>query len=114
MAIDILAGVLSGAGYLNHINRFYSEHNECMNVGHCFIVINPSLVFGEDFCRTIDEYIAEVKASGNDVFYPGENGNRKRTLCNNGSVELTDETVNALATLFEENDIKGALIEYGR
>ena len=114
MAIDILAGVLSGAGYLNHINRFYSDHNECMNVGHCFIAMNPSLILGEEFCKAIDEYISEVKASGKDVRYPGENENKKSALCDNGSIELTDETVNALAVLFEENGIEGALIEYGR
>lgn len=113
MAIDILAGVLSGAGYLNNINKFYSGSNECMNVGHCFIAINPTLIFGEDFYTTIDKYILEVKESGNDVCYPGENGNKKCALCKNGSVELTDETVNELTMLFETNDIKGALIEYG-
>ena len=49
MAIDILAGVLSGASYLNHVNRFYSDNNECMNVGHCFIAMNPALIFGDGF-----------------------------------------------------------------
>lgn len=113
MAIDILAGVLSGAGYLNNVNRFYSDTNECMNVGHCFIVMNPSMIFGEGFCNTVDEYIKEVKATGDNVLYPGEIGNRKRALCDDGSIELTDETAAGLAALFEENGIKGALIEYG-
>ncbi len=114
MAIDILSGVLSGAGYLNRINRFYSETNECMNVGHCFIAMNPKLIFDEDFYQTMDEYIDEIKASGENVSFPGENGNKKMTECRNGSVELTDETVNALFVLFEEYGIDGALVEYGK
>lgn len=112
MAIDIIAGVLSGAGYLNRINRFYSEDNACMNVGQCFIAINPELVFDETFCQKIDEYIAEVHASGENVLYPGQRGNAKTAQCSNGSVELTEETVSALESLFAQNNITKALIEY--
>ena len=112
MAIDIIAGVLSGAGYLNRINRFYSEDNACMNVGHCFIAINPELVFDETFCQKIDEYIAEVHASGENVRYPGERGNEKTARCSDGSVELTEETVTALEAVFAQHEIEKALVEY--
>lgn len=111
MAIDVIAGLLSGAGYLNRVNRFYSETNECMNVGHCFIAIDPIAIFGEGFHESIDEYIAEVRASGKNVYYPGEKENKKAQLCNGETVELTDETANALLELFKEYRIEGALIE---
>ncbi len=112
MAIDILSGVLSGAGYLNHINRFYSDDNKCMNVGQSFIAINPSIILGDSFYKQMDEYIDEVHASGK-VFYPGEIGNKKSEMCNGKSVELTCETINELTILFEKNNIRKALIEYG-
>lgn len=112
MAIDIIAGVLSGAGYLYNINRFYSADNKCMNVGHCFIAINPSMIFGEGFPQKIDAYIAELRETGENIRYPGENGNRKKQLCSNGTVELSDETAKALMALFDENNIQKALREY--
>ena len=112
MAIDIIAGVLSGAGYLNNINRFYSTDNKCMNVGHCFIAINPSMIFGEGFLQKVDAYITELRETGENICYPGENGNRKKQLCSNGTVELSDETVRALMALFDENNIQKALREY--
>ena len=111
MAIDIIAGVLSGAGYLNRVNRFYSDTNECMNVGHCFIVINPIDIFGDDFYASMDEYIAEIHKSGENVFYPGEMENQMMKLSNGISVELSEETVNALTDLFNEYNIEGALAE---
>ena len=47
------------------------------------------------------------------MYYPGEKENKKRALCDNGSIELTEEIVDALRTLFREYNIDGALIEYG-
>ena len=111
MAIDVLAGVLSGAGYLNNVNRFYSDDNKCMNVGHCFVVINPALVFDESFYSLMDDYIAEVHASGEKVLCPGEIENRTRSLCNDGSVELGSETVESLEKMFAEHGIIGTLVE---
>lgn len=113
MAIDILSGVLSGAAYLNHVNRFYSDNNVCMNVGQTFIVINPTLILGDSFYDRVDNYIEELKASGNNVFYPGEKGNKKMKECENVGIELTDDVVDRLTTVFDEYGLRGALLEYG-
>lgn len=112
MAIDILAGLLSGAGYLNRINRFYSDNKKGMNVGHCFAVMNPRMIFGESFYSEMDNYIAELRESGDGVSYPGERKHKCKVLCMNKTVELSDETAATLTSLFEENGIQGALIEY--
>lgn len=76
MIIDILAGLLSGAAYLSGVNKFYSDNNECMNVGQCFVAIDPSVIYGEEFCKQVDEYIEQVHNSGDNVRFPGE-----RKLC---------------------------------
>lgn len=112
MAIDIIAGVLSGAGFLNNVNRFYSEQNECMNVGQCFIVIDPSSIYGDDFYNQIDNYITEVHLSGENVFYPGEKESILYAESLEKGVELSKETSEALSELFLRNNISGALIEY--
>lgn len=42
MMVDVLAGVLSGANYGPKVPVWNKlGENEIMNVGHCFIVINP-------------------------------------------------------------------------
>ena len=111
MAIDLIAGVLSGAGYLNGVNRFYSETNECMNVGQCFVAIDPTIVYGEDFFAEIDEYIAQLKSSGDKVCYPGENSG-KLMVQNEKGVELSEETVAILDDLFMKHGVANALVEY--
>ncbi len=72
MIIDVLAGLLSGAGFLGGVNKFYSDNNECMNVGQCFIAIDPSIVYGNAFYKIVDEYIEQVHNSGENVKLPGE------------------------------------------
>ena len=112
MSIDILAGVLSGAGYLNHVNRFYSEDQVCMNVGQCFIAIDPTAVSDELFYAKMEEYIKEIHQSGSAVLYPGERGNESyRYSCLHG-VELSEETVLVLTDIFGKNHIEKALVEH--
>ena len=76
LAIDLLAGLLSGAAYQDGVGRFYSEKPESMNVGFSFTVISPKLVFGEDFYQKVDDYIKTVRASapleGKMVALPGD------------------------------------------
>ena len=77
MAIDIISGVLSGAAYLDKVNRFYSASGACMNVGQVFIGIDPIIVYSDDFFDVIDDYLNQIIESpplpGNDaVRYPGQ------------------------------------------
>ena len=76
LAIDLLAGLLSGAAYQNGVGRFYSENKESMNVGFSFTAISPKLVFGEDFYQKVDEYIKAIRESapleGKTVALPGD------------------------------------------
>jgi|GEM_PF-1789482 len=74
MMIDILAGVLSGANYLDNVNRFYSNESS-MKVGHLFIAINPTVILGEDFYQIMDGYIKKIRESnisGYEVHIPGD------------------------------------------
>lgn len=114
MSIDILTGVLSGAGYLNNINRFYSDDQKSMNVGHCFIAIDPSVISDDIFYEKMDKYIKEIHRSGENVLCPGEKENQAYSYSLLNGVELYEETVAALTELFAEKNISKALVEYGR
>ena len=95
MMIDLIAGLLSGAAYLNRVGRFYNEKNVCMNVGHFFMTINPVIIYGESFYAEIDSYIDTIKQSKtldkNCVKVPGENkfNNLQRTI--NDGVFIQDD-----------------------
>lgn len=63
MLIDILAGVLSGAAFLNHVGRFYDSCNKSMNVGFFVISISPKVVLGDSYDKMISEFVAELRNS---------------------------------------------------
>lgn len=71
LCLDMLSGVISGSGYSDKVNRFYSEDNSCMEVGQTFIAIDPSQICDKDFYQRVDEYIINIHESG--AIYPGEN-----------------------------------------
>lgn len=99
--IDILTGVLSGANYLNNVNRFYNPSTPCMNVGHTFIAINPKLIIGEEFYTKIDNYINIIHSSDSinnqtRVKLPGERKLEKKLIAEKNGYEINEELYNEL------------------
>ncbi len=76
LLIDLVAGFMSGASYLNHVERFYSENKAGMDVGYFMFVINPQLVFGHDYNICIKKYVEELRNSkaidGHRIILPGD------------------------------------------
>jgi LDH2 family malate/lactate/ureidoglycolate dehydrogenase len=76
MLIDVLAGVLSGAAYLNKIGRFYSPDGNGMDVGFCCIAIDPYAVLGEDYDERIRDFVKTIRdcepVEGNTISLPGD------------------------------------------
>ena len=76
MMIDILSGVLSGAAYLNKVGRFYSETNDCMNVGFQFIVLDPKQILGEEYDEVMKDFVSQLRNSkpinGCSIILPGD------------------------------------------
>jgi LDH2 family malate/lactate/ureidoglycolate dehydrogenase len=76
--LEILAGVLTGAGMLAQIPMWLKEIRTPLNVGHCFIAIGiESFMDLEDFKKRLDWAIQEIKSSpptegAKEVFFPGE------------------------------------------
>lgn len=104
MMIDIISGVLSGAGFLNRVNKFYSVDNKPMNVGQTFIAIEPNMIFGDDFLNEMDQYIEIIRNSktveDKKVIVPGDRRKElKETAVANGIV-LEGDTAEKLAKIF--------------
>jgi len=78
MFIDILCGVLTGAGFGRYVNNMYENWREPQNVGHFFIAFDisrfmPVEQFKERMDRYIDEIKMEPKAPGiEEILIPGE------------------------------------------
>lgn len=76
MLIDIMAGFLSGSAYLNNVGRFYSPENKSMNVGFSMTIVDPYLVFGDDYDNAINEYVSLLRSSGTvdgqKIILPGD------------------------------------------
>lgn len=78
MMVDILAGVLLGLPFGKSVSSMYHDLSEGRNLGHTFILIDPSRFrdqkeFEQDIERTISELHAITPAPGFDqVYYPGE------------------------------------------
>lgn len=105
MTIDILAGVLSGAAYLNNVGRFYSEDNSSMNVGQVFTAINPELILTAPFCPMVDDYIRSIKESkstGDYVHFPGERKLREFAVNSKNGIELTESTIDDINDLLRK------------
>ena len=75
LAVDILAGLLTGSAFgsdvnpLNHPNKF-SRH------GHFMLVLNPEFFLSsKDYTESINRLIKEIKSSGENVLLPGEKSN---------------------------------------
>lgn len=76
LVIDMIAGILSGAAYADGVNKFYSEDGKPMNVGQCFLAIDPKIIMGTEFYKHVDEYINKIhmskSLSKSKPLYPGE------------------------------------------
>ena len=100
MIIDILSGLISGAGYLNKVGSFYNSKDKCMNVGFTFIVIDPKQIYGEMFYEEIDKYCEMIenskKLDGKTITICGYNiFNKKSDSIKNG-VYLDVDVLNKL------------------
>lgn len=84
LMVEVLSGLLSGAGFTHRIGRMYDEWDRPQDVGHFFLVINPRRILGgEVFEDRMRALWAELKtippAPGfTEVLLPGELEERTR------------------------------------
>lgn len=78
MFIDILAGVLTGAGFGKHVHNMYENWEQSQNVGHVFIAVDIARFMPiERFKERMDQYIRDIKAEPKapgvaEILIPGE------------------------------------------
>ena len=106
--MEILCGVLAGAGVGPHINHFWKDFEHPQNVGHFFCAVDIDKFVGiEHFKENIDCIINEIKAlpknpGVSEIFMPGEIENRKRAERKANGIQLSDSVYEELKVLAEE------------
>jgi len=105
MAIDILAGILTGAGYGPSVNNMYENWAEPQNVGHFFIVLDierfiPLASFTDRIGQYIELMKAEPRAPGvAEILHAGEVEHRLEAKRRREGIELPDKVAEELAAL---------------
>lgn len=109
MTIDILAGVLSGAAFLDRVGKFYSNASEGMNVGQIFVSIEPQIVYGDGFAEKMDEYAETILSSspmeGLSVTLPGQGRAARREKALRDGIDLPITTLQAIKQCQEQADM---------
>lgn len=107
LMIDVIAGLLSGSGYLNKVGKFYSKDGKPMNVGHAFMALDPLQIYEGDFLAEMDEYIDCIRCSkaipGKIISIPGDRKYEERKKSHEFGIELDEQTEDKLNILFDEN-----------
>lgn len=110
MSIDIIAGALSGAAFLNKVGKFYDEENKGMNVGQTFIAIDPLQVYGEGFYELMEKYVETIRSSesreGAEISLPGDHKWRNKQHSLEKGIPIAASTFEKLNQCVKESAIK--------
>ena len=104
MAVDILSGILTGAGYGPHLHDLY-KFDAPQGIGHFIGVIDIShFINVESFKSMMDTFADEIrhlkKADGVDeITLPGERSLRKMVENSVKGISLSDTVYQELITL---------------
>ncbi|OLO28649.1 malate dehydrogenase [Alkalihalophilus pseudofirmus] len=111
MFIDILAGVLTGAGFGKYVNNMYENWEDPQNVGHFFLAININNFMPIDYFKErMDLYIADLKnepkALGvEEIYIPGELELRRTIERKENGIELPEKVVQELSEIGQKYGI---------
>ncbi|GAE27734.1 nitrogen regulatory protein P-II [Halalkalibacter wakoensis JCM 9140] len=112
LMIDIMSGVLTGAGFGPHINNIYGDFDKPQNVGHFFQLIDVNrFMTANQFKSRVDQMIDEIKSAPKaegteEIFLPGEiESNTENDRLQNG-INLGKEVFESIKQVGEEVGVK--------
>lgn len=108
MSIDILAGALSGAAFLNRVGKFYGN-TSAMDVGQLFVVIDPGQVMGPDYTKVMEDYVQTIRQSkalaGQEIHLPGDGRHLMELQSDLEGIALSQPTYANLVQFLTEHQI---------
>jgi len=109
LMVDILSGVLSGAGFSNSVKSTYSNFKEKSDSGHCMIAIDIEKFMPlTEFFSRFEMLVAMLKASNpnEEVLLPGEIRWRNYQELVERGVEIPDGLKAELSTLSAKYNVQ--------
>lgn len=116
LMVEVLAGVLSGAGVAHEVGRMYDDWDRPQDVGHLVLALDPEAFLGrEAFLRRMENLWKAIKATPPapgfaEVFLPGERELRLREERQVLGVPLEETALQSLQVLAERY---GVALEVG-
>lgn len=110
LLVDILSGVLSGAGFGDRVRSMYEDFTRSANVGHFVAALNIEAFLGtNEFLERIDDLRENLKSldtrpDADEILLPGERRYRTQEERREKGIPLDDEIIEQLKTLAEEVD----------
>ena len=107
LLVEVLSGVLAGAGITHGIGRMYDEWDRPQDVGHFVLALDPEAFLGrEAFLERMGALWQALKATppapGHaEVLLPGELEARRRAQALGEGLELPEKLVRELQALGE-------------
>ena len=102
LMVEILSGIITGAGFSHGVKSMYKNLDESSNNGHCFIVIDINkLIPLDSYFERMEHFIGFLRESGAEGEGEGETNNQNKKVLLPG--ELRWET-------FEKNQQEGLII----
>lgn len=111
LLVDLLSGVLSGAGFGDRVGSMYEDFTRSANVGHFVLALNVDAFLDEDeFFERIDALRKNVKSldtrpDAEDILLPGERRHRVREERKENGIPLDEEIIERLDMLADEVDL---------
>lgn len=111
LMVEILSGVLTGAGVSHGVASMYEDFTRPSNSGHFFLAINIAVLMPlADYYERLAQLVALLKAAGKvgvaeEVLIPGETRWRTFAEQQNEGVNIDQKTAASLTTLAQECDV---------
>lgn len=108
LLVDILSGVLSGAGFGSRVGSMYEDFTRSANVGHFVMALNiEAFLDTNEFFERIDALRENLKSlntrpDADEILLPGERRFRTQEERRKKGIPLDDEIIEQLGTLADE------------
>lgn len=108
LMVEVLSGVLSGAGFTHSVGDMYNDFSRAQDVGHFFLVIDPERTVGRDaFADALERLLSELRANPpgpgfEEVLVAGDPEGRSHAARGRDGVPLPRSLFETLASLSRE------------
>lgn len=111
LLVDLLSGVLSGAGFGDRVGSMYEDFTRSANVGHFVAAFNiEAFLSTEAFLERVDTLRKTLKSldtrpGADEILLPGERRYRTQEERGKNGIPIDDETIEQLKALADEVDV---------